>query len=236
VDETRSADPPLPAPEEPPAKFTGHTGAIATHLTPTESREYPEVAGYEILGILGHGGMGVVYRARQSRANRLVALKMIRAVEHASPQDRMRFQIETEAVTRLQHPHIVQLYEVGEVRGQPFFSLECSFHFYLDKPSNDLSFDQANFRGNYPFGRALKGRILRRATRVGLYPPNKLGLCDMHGNVWQWTSPSLDTGAAIRGGGWGSGGSECRAAHGIRMPSTFRESGLGFRLARVPVQ
>ena len=80
--------------------------------------------GYEILGILGHGGMGVVYRARQLQANRLVALKMIRAVEHASPTERLRFQIETEAVARLQHPHIVQLYEAGEVRGQPFLSLE----------------------------------------------------------------------------------------------------------------
>jgi serine/threonine-protein kinase len=68
--------------------------------------------------------MGVVYRARQLKANRLVALKMIRVVEHASPTERLRFQIETEAVARLQHPHIVQLYEVGEVRGQPFFSLE----------------------------------------------------------------------------------------------------------------
>src|SRR5690348_10574989 len=68
--------------------------------------------------------MGVVYRGRQLKANRLVALKMIRAVEHASPQDRLRFQIETEAVARLQHPNIVQLYEVGEVRGQPYFSLE----------------------------------------------------------------------------------------------------------------
>jgi formylglycine-generating enzyme required for sulfatase activity len=97
---------------------------VATDLTPGESREYPEVPGYEILGILGHGGMGVVYRARQLKANRLVALKMIRAVEHASPTDRLRFQIETEAVARLQHPHIVQLHEVGEVRGQPFFSLE----------------------------------------------------------------------------------------------------------------
>src|SRR5262249_26958463 len=72
----------------------------------------PAVTGYEVLGELGRGGMGVVYRARQIGANRLVALKMIRAVEHASPQDRMRFQIETEAVARLQHPHIVQLYEV----------------------------------------------------------------------------------------------------------------------------
>jgi formylglycine-generating enzyme required for sulfatase activity len=126
VDETRSADrlPPSVAPNDIPAKRTRNTGAVATDLTPGESREYPEIPGYEILGILGHGGMGLVYRARQLKANRLVALKMIRAVEHASPQDRLRFQIETEAVARLQHPHIVQLHEVGEVRGQPFFSLE----------------------------------------------------------------------------------------------------------------
>src|SRR4029077_2590566 len=111
-----------PAPS--PLALTRNTGAVSTGLTPGESREYPEVPGYEILGVLGHGGMGGVYRARQLKANRLVALKMIRAVEHSSPHDRLRFQIETEAVARLQHPHIVQLYEVGEVRGQPFFSLE----------------------------------------------------------------------------------------------------------------
>jgi hypothetical protein len=97
---------------------TGNTGVADA------DRKYPEIPGYEILGILGHGGMGVVYRARQLGANRLVALKMLRAVEHASPTERLRFQIETEAVARLQHPHIVQLHEVGEVRGQPFFSLE----------------------------------------------------------------------------------------------------------------
>jgi formylglycine-generating enzyme required for sulfatase activity len=124
VDKTPSADHPLPRPENTPAKLTRNTGAIPTDLTPGESREYPEVPGYEILGILGRGGMGVVYRARQLGANRIVALKMIRAVEHATPQERLRFQIETEAVARLQHLHIVQLHEVGEVRGQPFFSLE----------------------------------------------------------------------------------------------------------------
>ena len=126
MDETRSADqlPASPDPVGTTAKLTRNTGDIATDLTPGESREYPEVPGYEILGVLGHGGMGVVYRARQFKANRLVALKMIRSVEHASPTDRLRFQIETEAVARLQHPHIVQLHEVGEVRGLPFFSLE----------------------------------------------------------------------------------------------------------------
>jgi formylglycine-generating enzyme required for sulfatase activity len=126
VDETHSADRlPLPAaPHDTPPKVTPDTGAIAADPAPGECRGHPEVPGYEILGVLGHGGMGVVYRARQTQANRLVALKMIRAVDHASPTERLRFEIETEAVARLQHPHIVQLYEAGEVRGQPFFSLE----------------------------------------------------------------------------------------------------------------
>ena len=106
-----------PTPDVPPLAAPRSEGAAP-------QSDLPEVPGYEILGVLGHGGMGVVYRARQLQANRLVALKMIRAVEHASPTERLRFQIETEAVARLQHPHIVQLYEVGEVRGQPFFSLE----------------------------------------------------------------------------------------------------------------
>ena len=109
MDETTSADRPSPAPEDPPARLTCTTQAAATDLTPVESREYPDVPGYAILGTCGHGGMGVVYRARQLGANRLVALKMIRAVEHASPTERLRFQIETEAVARLQHPHIVRV-------------------------------------------------------------------------------------------------------------------------------
>src|SRR5438045_1186498 len=70
--------------------------ATLSTQTPAASPDYPEVLGYEILGLLGHGGMGVVYRARQLKANRVVALKMLRAVEHATPEDRLRFQIETE--------------------------------------------------------------------------------------------------------------------------------------------
>jgi serine/threonine protein kinase len=106
VDEKPSADglPPPGAANDTPEKRTCDTRAVPTDLTPGESCEYPEIPGYEILGICGHGGMGVVYRARQLGANRLVALKMIRAVEHPSPTDRLRFQIETEAVAQLQHP------------------------------------------------------------------------------------------------------------------------------------
>jgi ABC-type amino acid transport substrate-binding protein/tRNA A-37 threonylcarbamoyl transferase component Bud32 len=84
----------------------------------------PEVPGYEVLGELGRGGMGVVYQARQVKANRLVALKMILSGAHASPADVARFRREAEAVARLSHPNIVQVYEVGEHQGLPFFSLE----------------------------------------------------------------------------------------------------------------
>jgi serine/threonine-protein kinase len=82
------------------------------------------VAGYEILGVLGRGTMGVVYKARQRGLNRVVALKMILAAEHSGPDELARFRGEAIALAELQHSNIVQIYEVGEDRGQPYFSLE----------------------------------------------------------------------------------------------------------------
>jgi WD40 repeat protein len=84
----------------------------------------PVIPGYEVLGVLGRGGMGIVYRAWQKELNRLVAVKMLHAGAQANPRLLSRFRVEAEAVGRLRHPNIVQVYEAGQHKGSPFLVLE----------------------------------------------------------------------------------------------------------------
>jgi serine/threonine-protein kinase len=84
----------------------------------------PAIPGYAVEAVLGRGGMGVVYAAQHLALKRRVALKMILAGGHADEAERQRFRAEAQAVARLQHPNIVQVYEVGEHEGLPFVALE----------------------------------------------------------------------------------------------------------------
>jgi formylglycine-generating enzyme required for sulfatase activity len=119
-------------------------------------------------------------------------------------------------------------------RGGPMKEkFESAFDFYLDRPSNVLLRGQANFATD---------RDLGRACKVGSYQPNRLGLYDMHGNVWEWCDDAVNVkdGGPLRvtrGGGWSFGANfngDCRAAHTHAWAPATRSNCLGLRLARVP--
>jgi serine/threonine protein kinase/tetratricopeptide (TPR) repeat protein len=114
--------PPQPM-ERSPATGTAHLTAIAD---------------YEILSALGRGGMGVVYKAVHRKLKRTVALKMILDADHAGPEQVARFRLEAEAIARIKHPNIVQIFEIGEASGKPFIALEFveggNLHRYCGTP------------------------------------------------------------------------------------------------------
>ncbi|MCU0708054.1 MAG: serine/threonine protein kinase [Pirellula sp.] len=97
---------------------------LADSALSSQTTKKIEIPGYRILGELGRGGMGMVYRAKQVRADRLVALKVMLNVAHAKPEEVERFHIEVQAAGKLQHPNIVQVYDVGQVDELPYFTQE----------------------------------------------------------------------------------------------------------------
>jgi WD40 repeat protein/tRNA A-37 threonylcarbamoyl transferase component Bud32 len=130
----------------PPARTVGtlvDAGATGPYppkgVPPGAAPLLPEIPGYEVLGVLGQGAMGIVYQARQVALDRPVALKMILAGEYAGAEERKRFHAEAEAVARLQQPNVVQIYETGEHAGRPYLALEfvagnCLARHWQDNP------------------------------------------------------------------------------------------------------
>jgi WD40 repeat protein len=120
-----------PAVEGAATKVIRPSGFIPRPIPSHPEADWPCVRGYEILSVIGSGGMGIVYKAQQRELRRTVALKMLRGATLADPDFHVRLQAEAEAVARLQHPNIIQLFEIGtvepcagEAQCRPFISLE----------------------------------------------------------------------------------------------------------------
>ncbi len=119
------------------------------------SKTFDRLNDYELISELGHGGMGVVYKAKQKKLNRIVALKMILAGARTRPDTLARFRGEAQAVARLDHPNIVQIYDIGEHDNLPFFSME-----YVDGGSLE---DQLDHKPMEPMPAAKLMEIIARA-------------------------------------------------------------------------
>jgi serine/threonine protein kinase/WD40 repeat protein len=115
----------------------------------------PQIAGYELLGELGRGGMGIVYKVRQTSLNRIIALKMLPPGAPADAQSLARFRTEAEALARLHHPNIVTIYDIGEWEGRPYFTME-----YVAGPS------LARLLGGRPQNIADSARLIETLART----------------------------------------------------------------------
>lgn len=99
-------------------------GARTLHYSGFSASSLPTIPDYEIQSILGRGGMGIIYKAQHLKLNRIVALKMMLTGSYSSEQELARFMREAESVAALRHPNIVQVYDIGEVNGHAFYTME----------------------------------------------------------------------------------------------------------------
>jgi serine/threonine-protein kinase len=99
-------------------------GADQSRIRPPEpsTPDLPSLRGYEVQGVLGRGGMGVVYKAWHLRLRRPVAVKILLAGTYVQPQELERFLREAETIASLRHPNIVQVHEAGDLDGRPYFT------------------------------------------------------------------------------------------------------------------
>ena len=104
-------------------QFTTNLGESVEDDAKVSRGPLPKIPGYEILEVIGRGGMGVVYKAIDVRLGREVAIKMM-AISHQSPDAMMRFETEARSLAQVAHPGVVRLFEVGQVDGTPFIAME----------------------------------------------------------------------------------------------------------------
>ncbi len=123
----------VPRPEEYRGRFPEPEATWLEEMPAPEAGQRPlpvpasspiTLPGYRVEGEIGRGGMGVVYKARQLKLNRLVALKMLSTGAPVAPADLARFRAEADILGRLQHPNVVQIFDVQEQNGQPYFVME----------------------------------------------------------------------------------------------------------------